>query len=197
MIDDRPVPTDVLDSGSLESAVRRLGVNLVGASIESYHITSLLGVGGMGEVHRARDTKLDRDVAIKVLPAECIADPERCARFQREAQVLATLNHPNIAHIYGFEAGAIVLELVEGLTLAELIARGPIPVRREGRQTVGANSVQRDECGNIAEWALARVRVERHGPKGNLCEAISRRGCGKNAHIQRRRHETAVVAQRG
>jgi len=82
----------------------------------------------MGEVYRARDTKLDRDVAIKVLPEEFAADPERLARFEREAKLLASLNHPNIASIYGFEENALVLELVEGPTLAERIADGPIPV---------------------------------------------------------------------
>src|SRR5438552_1300609 len=86
----------------------------------------------MGEVYRARDTKLNRDVAIKVLPDLFAADPERLARFEREAQVLASLNHPHIAAIYGLEeAGgvrALILELVEGETLADHIARGPIPL---------------------------------------------------------------------
>lgn len=82
----------------------------------------------MGAVYRATDTKLNRDVAIKVLPGTFGADPERLARFQREAQLLASLNHPNIAAIYGVEASALVLELVEGQTLAELIARGPAPM---------------------------------------------------------------------
>jgi serine/threonine-protein kinase len=86
----------------------------------------------MGEVYRARDTKLNRDVALKVLPAEFVLDPERLARFRREAQVLASLNHPNIAAIYGFEDSgsthALVLELVEGPTLADRIAKGPLPL---------------------------------------------------------------------
>ena len=86
----------------------------------------------MGEVYRARDTKLNRDVAIKVLPDLFANDPERLARFRREAQVLAALNHPNIAHIHGFEDSngihALVMELVDGPTLAERIAQGPIPV---------------------------------------------------------------------
>src|SRR5262245_28662992 len=86
----------------------------------------------MGEVHRARDTKLDRDVAIKVLPAVFVSDPERVARFQREAKTLASLNHPNIAAIYGLDesdgTAALVLELVEGPTLADRIAQGPISV---------------------------------------------------------------------
>ncbi len=93
---------------------------------------SLLGSGGMGEVYRARDTKLNRDVALKILPTEFALDAERLARFKREAQVLATLNHQNIAHIHGYEdadgAPALVLDLVDGPTLADRIAEGPIPV---------------------------------------------------------------------
>ena len=124
--DDRPV------SGSIE-AVRRLDP---GAMVGPYRIDRLIGAGGMGEVYRARDTKLGRDVAIKILPDAFTADPDRLARFEREARVLATLNHPHIGAIYGFEesdpspgAGhaavrALVLELVEGETLAERIAKG-------------------------------------------------------------------------
>jgi serine/threonine-protein kinase len=93
-----------------------------------FEITALIGKGGMGEVYRARDVKLDRDVAIKVLPEEFANDKERLARFEREAKLLASLNHPNIAGIYGIESSALVLELVEGPTLAERIAEGPIPV---------------------------------------------------------------------
>lgn len=96
--------------------------------IGHYKILSMLGKGGMGEVYRARDTKLGRDVAIKVLPTALVADPERLARFEREARVLAALNHPNIAGIYGVEDHAIVMELVEGPTLAERISAGPIPL---------------------------------------------------------------------
>src|SRR5262245_38799078 len=86
----------------------------------------------MGEVYRARDPKLERDVAVKVLPGALATDPERLARFEREAKTLAALNHPNIAHIHGFEDStgvpALVMELVEGSTLADRITRGPIPV---------------------------------------------------------------------
>jgi Tol biopolymer transport system component len=97
-------------------------------SIAHYRITSKLGEGGMGAVYRATDTKLSRDVAIKVLPDSFAQDPDRLARFKREAQVLASLNHPNIAAIYGVEDRALVLELVEGPTLADRIAQGPIPL---------------------------------------------------------------------
>jgi serine/threonine protein kinase len=105
---------------------------VAGARLGSYEIVALIGAGGMGEVYRARDTKLDRDVAIKILPDAFAADAERVARFQREAKSLAALNHQNIGHIYGLEESAgltaLVLELVEGPTLADRIAQGKIPV---------------------------------------------------------------------
>src|SRR5436190_18540563 len=97
-------------------------------SIAHYRITTKLGEGGMGEVWRATDTKLGRDVAIKVLPEVFAQDADRLARFTREAQVLASLNHPNIAAIYGVEERALVMELVEGPTLAERIAQGALPL---------------------------------------------------------------------
>ena len=104
----------------------------VGDRLGPYSVTAQIGAGGMGEVWRARDTKLDRDVALKVLPDAFTSDPDRLARFEREAKVLASLNHPNIGHIYGLEEAegtkALVLELVEGPTLADRIAEGPIPI---------------------------------------------------------------------
>jgi len=104
---------------------------LIGETLRHYEITAKLGEGGMGEVYRASDTRLNREVAIKVLPAALTEDEERLARFEREAQVLASLNHPNIAAIYGLErAGSqwfLVLELVEGVDLAERLAEGPLP----------------------------------------------------------------------
>src|SRR5271165_2155431 len=103
-----------------------------GTKIGIYEINSLLGVGGMGEVYRSRDSKLSRQVALKVLPAGVAADPERLARFRREATLLAALNHPNIAAIYGFEDSgvthALVMELVEGPTLADRVKSGPISI---------------------------------------------------------------------
>jgi len=103
-----------------------------GIRLGPYEILSAIGAGGMGEVYRSRDTKLNRDVAIKVLPEVFASDPERLARLRREAQMLAALNHPNIAHIHGFEDSggihALVMELVDGPTLAERIAPGPIPL---------------------------------------------------------------------
>src|SRR5215470_10345982 len=97
-------------------------------TIAHYRITTKLGEGGMGEVWRATDTKLNRDVAIKILPEVFAQDADRMARFTREAQVLASLNHPNIATIHGVEERALVMELVEGPTLAERITSGPIPL---------------------------------------------------------------------
>jgi len=114
----------------------------LGTKLGPFDIQSALGAGGMGEVYRARDSRLKRDVALKVLPGEFASDAQRMARFEREAQLLAALNHPNIAAIYGLEewtasatasmdapkSGALVMELVEGPTLAERIARGPLPL---------------------------------------------------------------------
>src|SRR6516164_7372646 len=97
------------------------------SSIAHYRITGKLGEGGMGEVWRATDTKLSRDVAVKILPEAFASDPDRLARFTRDAQVLASLNHPNIAAIYGVEDRALVMELVDGATLAERLAQGPVP----------------------------------------------------------------------
>jgi serine/threonine protein kinase len=106
----------------------------IGTQLGSHEIIALLGKGGMGEVYRARDLKLKREVAIKILPEEFARDSDRVSRFQREAEVLASLNHPNIAAIYDFqeanETRFLVLELVEGETLADRIARGPIPVQQ-------------------------------------------------------------------
>jgi serine/threonine protein kinase/Tol biopolymer transport system component len=112
--------------------IRDLGLELIGTQVGVYRIESLLGAGGMGEVYRARDTKLGRNVAIKILPAGFLAHSDRVARFEREARLLATLNHPNIGAIYGFEeAGetrALVLELIEGETLAERVSRSAIAI---------------------------------------------------------------------
>ena len=103
-----------------------------GVRLGSYEIVALIGAGGMGEVYRAHDDRLNRDVAIKTLPAAFAVDPDRLMRFKREAQVLASLNHPNIAAIYGLEesdgVSALVLELIEGPTLADRIASGPLPI---------------------------------------------------------------------
>src|SRR5262245_9815395 len=105
---------------------------MIGNKLAHYQITGHLGSGGMGEVYQATDTKLDRDVAIKFLPEAFSHDADRVARFQREARVLAALNHTNIAAIYGFEETGgrhfLVMELVPGETLEEQISRGAIPI---------------------------------------------------------------------
>ena len=107
-------------------------ISLIGRQLGTYRIDSLLGAGGMGEVYRARDTKLGREVAMKVLPPVFASHPSRLARFEREARLLATLNHPHIGAIYGLEEAegirALILELVEGQTLAERIAHGAVPI---------------------------------------------------------------------
>jgi Tol biopolymer transport system component len=145
-----------------------------GTRLGSYEVINQLGAGGMGEVYRARDTKLGRDVAVKVLPAAFTVDTERVSRFKREAQVLASLNHPHIAAIYGFETAGdaqfLVLELVEGDTLARKIARGPIPVKEAlgiARQIAEALDAAHDKGiihrdlkpTNIALTADERVKV--------------------------------------
>ena len=104
-----------------------------GTRLGVHEIVDALGVGGMGEVYRARDTRLGREVAVKVLPDAFASDPDRLARFEREAKLLASLNHPHIAALYGMEEAAgqhfLVMELVEGETLADRLSRGPLPVK--------------------------------------------------------------------
>ena len=101
-----------------------------GSRVGSYEVIGTIGAGGMGEVYRARDSKLGREVALKVLPDQFVSDADRLSRFVREAQILASLNHPNIAHIHGLEESgetrALVMELVDGETLADRIGNGPL-----------------------------------------------------------------------
>src|SRR5215471_14627114 len=141
----------------------------IGSQIGVFRIDSLLGVGGMGEVYRARDTKLNRDVAIKILPPAFANDPDRLARFKREAQVLASLNHLNIGAIYGFEDSgsvqALVLELVDGPTLADMIERrsldlSPSTFVQRGSEHGLRTKVQgpRSSAGLPLEEALAIAR---------------------------------------
>src|SRR5271165_6623173 len=113
---------DAAQENVFEAAVQN-AAGLVGQQIGPYVVTGLIGKGGMGEVYRAHDNRLERDVAIKLLPAALAQDPERLARFTREAKVLASLNHPNIAQIYGVEDQALVMELVAGHAL-----KGPLPL---------------------------------------------------------------------
>ena len=159
-----------------------------GSHLGSYVIATPLGTGGMGEVYRAKDTRLDRDVAIKVLPEDFSDDNERMARFEREAKALAAVNHPNIATVHGFEQDGetrfLVMELVEGEDLAERITRGDVPVDEvlelfiqiaDGLDTAHeAGIVHRDlkpanilvnhrSQAKILDFGLAKVRVEHAG----------------------------------
>ena len=116
---------------------------MTGTSLGGYQLQALLGAGGMGEVYRAHDAKLGRDVAIKILPSAFTSNPDRLARFEREARMLAALNHPNICAIYGFEEADgirfLILELVEGETLAD-DARASVESAREGRGTAARST---------------------------------------------------------
>ncbi len=140
-----------------------------GSRLGPYEILSPIGAGGMGEVYRARDTRLGRDVAIKALPEAFARDPERLARFEREAQLLASLNHPNIAAIYGLEevdgVPHLVLELVEGETLAERLGRGALPLREALEIAV--------QIAAAAEAAHERGVIHRDLKPGNLMLAPS------------------------
>ncbi len=142
----------------------------LGAKIGPYLILSELGAGGMGEVYRGRDTKLDREVAIKVLPASVARDPERLARFEREAKVLASLNHPNIAQIYGVQEAegyqALVMELVPGQTLAAHIETGAIPLDESLRlagQMVEALSAAHEKGITHRDFKPANVMITPEG----------------------------------
>jgi len=129
-------------------------MSLAGTRLGPYDLASLVGAGGMGEVYRARDTKLGRDVAIKILPAAFAADPDRLARFEREARVLASLNHPHIAQIYGVEESsgvtALVLEFVAGETLA---------ARLKGSRSIGQAGSRSSQPGahhSTPSWRATR-----------------------------------------
>jgi serine/threonine protein kinase len=141
-----------------------------GTKLGAYEVVATLGRGGMGEVYRARDPKLQREVALKVLPASFAADRDRIARFQREARVLASLNHPHIGAIYGLEdAGptpALVLELVEGPTLADRIARGPVPLAEAitiGRQIAHALDAAHEQGIVHRDLKPANIKIKEDG----------------------------------
>jgi len=157
---DENRPARIIHTLSL-AAGTRLGV---------YEITAQIGEGGMGQVYRATDTRLKRQVAIKILPASLAADSDRLARFQREAEVLASLNHPNIAHIHGFEesggTSALVMELVEGDDLSQRIARGAIPVEEAlpiARQIVEALQAAHEQGIVHRDLKPANIRIRADG----------------------------------
>jgi Tol biopolymer transport system component len=166
-----------------------------GTQIGSYQVVALLGAGGMGEVYRARDTRLNREVALKVLPEAFSRDFERMARFEREAKLLASLNHPNIAAIYGLEESgpirALVMELVEGSTLAERIRSGPIPpdealpIARQVADAVGyahdKSVIHRDlKPANIKVTAEGAVKVLDFGLAKAMSEELSEADMGNS-----------------
>ena len=141
-----------------------------GSRIGPYEVTALIGEGGMGQVWRARHTGLERDDALKVLPESLASDSERLVRFQREARILASLNHPNIAHVYGLEQAdgtqALVMELVEGPTLADRLAEGPIPVNEAvaiARQIAEALEAAHDQGIIHRDLKPANVKVQPDG----------------------------------
>lgn len=147
----------------------RLVAILRGTRIGVFEVQDLIGSGGMGEVYSASDTTLGRQVAIKILPDALAADPDRLARFEREARTLASLNHPHIAAVYGFEhwadavprRAALVMELVEGPTLARRIAEGPLPLDEVlpiSRQI--AEAIEAAHAQGIARsaWRMRRMR---------------------------------------
>ena len=161
----------------------------LGARFGPYEVTDSIGSGGMGEVYRAVDRSLKRDVAIKVLPASLAADGDRLARFQREAEVLAALNHPSIAHIYGLETTggvhALVMELVPGETLADRIALGPIPVAEAlsiAMQIVGALEAAHEK-GTLSRQRTHRLRA-RHSALRRDVRSRSARAYGTPVRIK-------------
>ena len=147
-----------------------------GTRLGPYEILAAIGAGGMGEVYRAKDTKLNRDVALKILPDAFAADPDRRARFAREAQLLASLHHPNIAGIYGVEdsgdAHALAMEFVDGEDLSAIIARGRMPPAEALPVATGAFAVvvlrRMDGEGAFADPAAARREAERAVAEGGV-----------------------------
>jgi eukaryotic-like serine/threonine-protein kinase len=144
-----------------------------GMRVGSYEVASQLGAGGMGEVYRATDTTLKRQVALKVLPDALVADAERLARFQREAEVLAALNHPNIAVLYGVEKSdgviALVMELVEGPTLADRIIEGPLPVDE-------ALAIARKNASSSRSTTTQSIMTSRRMERSS-CSSVASRRC--------------------
>ena len=179
-----------------------------GTRVGIYEVTAKIGEGGMGEVYQARDTTLDRDVALKVLPEAFTADPDRLARFQREAKVLASLNHSNIGAIYGLEAAgetqALVLELIEGPTLADRIAEGPIPVDEAltiAKQIAEALEAAHEQGIIHRDLKPANVKVKSDGTVKvldfGLAKAVASDAGGRSASTSATMSLTASATQMG
>jgi eukaryotic-like serine/threonine-protein kinase len=156
-----------------------------GTRLGVYEVTAQIGEGGMGQVYRARDTKLNRDVALKVLPDSFADDPDRLARFTREAQTLAALNHSNIAHIHGPEESggvrALVMELVDGEDLAQRLVRGPIPVDEAlpiARQIAEALEAAHEQGIIHRDLKPANIKVRDDGTVKVLARLRAREGTG-------------------
>src|SRR5262245_20993998 len=159
---------------------------LAGRQVGPYRVEARLGSGGMGDVYRARDIKLERDVAIKILPPAFSGDPDRLARFEREARMLAALNHPNIGAIYGLEdvdgRPGLVLELVEGETLADRIARGPVALKDSlaiARQIAGALEAAHDKGIVHRDLKPANVALTSEGTAKVLDFGLARTAAGE------------------
>ena len=172
-----------------------------GSRLGPYEVTALLGEGGMGKVWRAHHTGLNRDDALKVLPDAFASDPDRLARFQREAQFLASLNHPNIAHVYGLERSdgvqALVMELVEGPTLAERIARGPIPVDEAlsvARQIAEALEVAHEQGVIHRDLKPANIKLTPGGTVKVLDFGLAKRASADAANPDLSHSPTVTVA---
>jgi serine/threonine protein kinase len=165
-------------------------MSMIGRTLGNFQCTTLLGKGGMGEVYREKDQKLGRDVAIKVLPEEFAEDVERVARFQREAKLLASLNHPNIAAIHGLEESDgthfLVLELIEGDTLADRIKGGPIPVEESlklGLQIAEALEAAHEKGVIHRDLKPANLKVTQDGKVKVLDFGLAKAFAGEQAEV--------------
>ena len=176
---------------------------IIGTVLGPYEIIGSLGAGGMGEVYRARDAKLGRDVALKVLPDALASDPDRRSRFEREAKTLAALNHSCIAHIYGFEqsgsTAALVMELVEGEDLSQHLARGPVPPDEAlavARQIAGALEAAHEQGIVHRDLKPANIKIRPDGTVKVLDFGLAKamdRGSGIGTHIGSDRAESPTI----
>jgi serine/threonine protein kinase len=172
-----------------------------GSQLGAYEILAPLGAGGMGEVYKARDTKLNRDVALKILPDAFTSEPERLSRFRREAQVLASLNHPHIGQIYGFEDGAsthaLVMEFVDGEDLSAIIGRGPIPIAEAlpiARQIADALEAAHEQGIVHRDLKPANIKVRADGTVKVLDFGLAKALDPVSASVLGERHVAATMS---